>query len=279
MKHYPCTSACGKGCITMGKTNGSASEAENVHKGHRKRVRERFLRTGFYGFNEHQVMEMLLFYCVPRRDTNVLAHRLIDHFGSLSAVLDADISELKGFGLSKSAAVLFRMIPASTELYFNASPANMIYDSQEKVAKLFRSLFSEDRFEIYIACFRNDMSLISAKPVYIGERFPADISKMTPREYYDFTSRPEFQGFPVENFCFRDIVNMVISCGSSNVVVAHNHLYSSPMPYDDEIDTIKKLKELLCALDIDMTDYIIVGEASEMPMRNNDLYDVFSEDD
>ncbi|MGN0691255.1 MAG: JAB domain-containing protein [Oscillospiraceae bacterium] len=263
----------------MGKSNGSAPAGENVHKGHRKRVRERFLRTGFYGFSEHQVMEMLLFYCVPRRDTNVLAHRLIDHFGSLSAVLDADISELKDFGLSENAAVLFRMIPAATELYFNAPPEGMIYDSQDKVAKLFRSLFSYDRFEIYIACFRNDMSLISAKPVYIGERFPVDISKMTPAEYYDFADRPEFQGFPVENFCFRDIVNTVISCGSSNVVAAHNHLYSSPMPYDDEIETIKKLKSLLNALEIDLTDYIIVGDATEMPMRNNELYDVFGWND
>ncbi|MGN0695400.1 MAG: JAB domain-containing protein [Oscillospiraceae bacterium] len=259
----------------MGKSNVSAPAAENVHKGHRKRVRERFLRTGFYGFDEHQILELLLFYCVPRKDTNVLAHRLLDRFGSLSAVIDADIGELKSFGLSENAAVLFRMIPSATELYFSAPPPDMIYDSQEKVSKLFRSMFSTDRFEICAACFRNDMSLITAKQVYAGKRFPADISRMTQKEYSEFISRPELQGFPVEEYGFRDIVNAVLSCGSSNVIAAHNHLYSGPIPYENEIETIKKLKELLDALGIELTDYIIFGDATEMALRGNKLYDVF----
>ncbi|MGN1416627.1 MAG: JAB domain-containing protein [Oscillospiraceae bacterium] len=263
----------------MGKNNVRAASGENVHKGHRKRVRERFIQTGFYGFNEHQIMEMLLFYCVPRRDTNVLAHRLIDRFGSLSAVLDAGIGELKEFGLSENAAVLFRMIPAATDLYFSTSPADMIYDSPEKVMKLFRSLFSNDRFEIYVACFRNDMSLITTKLIYAGERHPADVSRMTQKEYYEFSSRPEFEGFPVDKYCFRNIAEAVISCGSSNVVTAHNHLFSGPMPYDDEIETIRKLRNILSALEINLADHIIVGDATEMPLRNNDLYDIFSCED
>ena len=261
--------------ISMSKNDGVSSINKNVHMGHRKRVRERFLQTGLYGFDDHQILEMILFYCVPRRDTNVLAHRLIDRFGSLSAVLDAEADELKPFGLSENAAVLFRMIPASTDLYFSAPPAEMIYDSQDKVRRLFRSLFSDDRFEIYIACFRNDMSLITTKLIYAGRRFSADVNKMSRREYAEYTSRPEFEGFPVENFSFRSIVEAALGCGSSNVIAAHNHLYSSPMPYSDEVETIKQLRELLSDLEIDLADYVIVGGGSEMTFRNNDLYDIF----
>ena len=67
----------------------------SLHSGHRQRVRDRFLSDGLDSFNEHQVLEMLLFYCCPRKDTNELAHRLISEFGSLVRVLEAPVKELE----------------------------------------------------------------------------------------------------------------------------------------------------------------------------------------
>ena len=61
----------------------------NLHEGHRQRLKERFLREGLDHFEPHTVLELLLFYAVPQRDTNELAHRLIARFGSLDAVFDA----------------------------------------------------------------------------------------------------------------------------------------------------------------------------------------------
>ena len=72
-----------------------------VHNGHRQRMRKRFLDHGIDNFDDHNVLEMLLFYSNARSDTNPLAHELIDHFGSLSAVFDAPMEELmavKGVG-------------------------------------------------------------------------------------------------------------------------------------------------------------------------------------
>ena len=60
-----------------------------VHDGHRQRLKERFLKDGLDGFEPHNVLELLLFFAVPQRDTNEIAHQLINHFGSLSGVFDA----------------------------------------------------------------------------------------------------------------------------------------------------------------------------------------------
>ncbi len=66
----------------------------SIHHGHRQRLKERFRKEGLDNFDDLYVLELLLFYCIPRVDTNPLAHRLLDHFGSLTAVLDASAEEL-----------------------------------------------------------------------------------------------------------------------------------------------------------------------------------------
>ena len=62
---------------------------ETIHGGHRQRLKKRFLDEGLDHFNEHQVLELLLFYCIPRQDTNPIAHALLQHFKSLENVMNA----------------------------------------------------------------------------------------------------------------------------------------------------------------------------------------------
>ena len=66
----------------------------SIHEGHRQRLKERFLEEGLDNFTEVQVLELLLFYCIPRRDTNPIAHALLDRFGSLSQVLEARVEDV-----------------------------------------------------------------------------------------------------------------------------------------------------------------------------------------
>ena len=68
---------------------------ESIHKGHRSRLKERFRREGLDGFDEIQVLELLLFYAIPQKDTNPLAHALLNRFGSLDQVLDASVEDLE----------------------------------------------------------------------------------------------------------------------------------------------------------------------------------------
>ena len=84
----------------------------SVHDGHREKMRRRFLDTGLTGFADHEVLELLLYYAIPRRDTNPIAHALMERYGSLSAVLTAPAEDLqKVEGIGKSAAVLLQLAP------------------------------------------------------------------------------------------------------------------------------------------------------------------------
>ena len=84
-----------------------------IHDGHRQRMKERFRGHGLDNFNDINALELLLFYAAPRRDTNALAHALLDRFGSFSAVLEADEQELLAVpGVGEIAVTLLRLIPA-----------------------------------------------------------------------------------------------------------------------------------------------------------------------
>ena len=92
-----------------------------VHDGHRKRLIRRSLEQGLDGFEPHQVLELLLFYAIPRQDTNVLAHRLTEVFGSLKGVFDAPYEQLlEVSGVGENTAALLKLIPQLTRLYFAA---------------------------------------------------------------------------------------------------------------------------------------------------------------
>ena len=78
----------------------------SIHDGHRQRLKDRFCKEGLDNFDEHQVLELLLFYCIPRMDTNPIAHALLQRFGSLSQVLEAPVEELEKVpGIGHNAAV------------------------------------------------------------------------------------------------------------------------------------------------------------------------------
>lgn len=87
----------------------------SIHDGHRARVKDRLLREGLAGFADHEVLELLLFYAIPQGDTNPTAHALLDKFGTLKNVFDADIKELKSTkGIGDNAATLIKLIPEIT---------------------------------------------------------------------------------------------------------------------------------------------------------------------
>ena len=98
--------------------NAVKKENKNIHEGHRDRLRKRFLDEGLDNFHDHNVLELLLFYSIPRKDTNEEAHNLIDTFGSLSGVFNAsheDLCKVKGIG--ENTATLIKMMPELFKKY------------------------------------------------------------------------------------------------------------------------------------------------------------------
>ena len=100
-----------------GRSAIGASQEKNVHAGHRQRLRERFDTVGSSGFEEHTILELLLFYAIPQKDTNPLAHDLIQRFGSLEGVLNASKEELMQVsGVGENTATLLRLVEGIWEV-------------------------------------------------------------------------------------------------------------------------------------------------------------------
>ena len=98
----------------------------NLHEGHRKRLKQRFINDGLSTFEDHNVLELLLFYSIPRSDTNEIGHKLLKTFGSLSNVFDAPIEELcKVEGIGEHSAVLIKLIPEICNIYSTDKTENI----------------------------------------------------------------------------------------------------------------------------------------------------------
>ena len=115
---------------------------ENVHKEHRKRLRNRFQKEGLQSFEPHQVLELLLTYAIPQKDVNPIAHDLLNTFGTIDKVLEAPLQDLeKVNGIGEYAATLIRLAGAVSAYYADSKNQDMqILDSTEKLGKFFLRL-------------------------------------------------------------------------------------------------------------------------------------------
>ena len=126
-----------------------------IHDGHRQRLKNRFLKEGLDSFSEIQVLELLLFYCIPRKDTNPIAHALLDHFGSLSQVLEAPAEELqKVEGVGESAATFLHLTTEVGRYYLvNRTMQATILPTIEDCAQYMLPFFFGRRNEtVFLLC-------------------------------------------------------------------------------------------------------------------------------
>lgn len=136
-----------------------------LHDGHRQRKRERFLKQGADGLADHEVLELLLYYAIPRRDTNELAHRLIQHFGTLDAVFQAPPEALMQVsGIGENAAVLLNLVPAAQRCARRSVSAERILNSVERCGAYFMDLLDGQRRELlYQVCLDGKGKVLSCK--------------------------------------------------------------------------------------------------------------------
>ena len=138
----------------------------NIHEGHRQRLKERFLKDGLSGFEDHNILELLLFYSVPRADTNEIGHRLLKKFGSLSQVFDASVEELcqvKGIGIHS--ATLIKLIPQLCGAYSTDKTKNItILNSTKDLGEYFIPRFMDKMDEeIHMVLLDNKNKIVKVK--------------------------------------------------------------------------------------------------------------------
>ncbi len=209
---------------------------EQLHKGHRQRVRTRFLTQGLDGFSEHEILEFLLFYAIPRVNTNDIAHRLIDRFGSLSAVLDADLDALQEIkGVTESAAVLIKLMPPLSRQYSLSQKRDIVLGTFSATCDYFRSLYiGEQEEKLRLACLDDRLRLLSCGVV--GEGAPGVV--------------------PVNT---RKILEFALRCKCELVVLAHNHPNGFAVPSNEDIVSTKHIHGALKTVGIRLLDHIIVA--------------------
>ena len=222
----------------------------SIHDGHRQRLKDRFLREGLDNFDELHVLELLLFYCIPRRDTNPIAHSLLEHFGSLTSVLEASPEELeKVDGVSRSAAVFLSLVMQAGRYYQvqRGDPGNILRTNEQCGHFLLPYFFGRETETVFLLCLDAKCKVICCKKVGEGNVNSANI--------------------PV-----RRVVEMALSAKATSVVLAHNHPSGLALPSADDIQTTYRVAAALAAVEIILSDHIVVAKDDFVSMAQSRYY-------
>lgn len=222
---------------------------KSVHSGHRKRVKEKVADSGFSYLEDHQLLELLLFYSIPQADTNALAHDILNEFnGSFDEMLKSDLSRLtKIKGVGENTAML---IASVGELHRRASKVKLskkpVYKNKEDIKNLAVSVLSAEAVEkVFVICFDSALHLKKIVEVSQGDDSSATIN-------------------------VRKIVQAVIDCDAKKAVLIHNHPVGASEPSAADIDATRSVCVLFRNLGLYLIDHIIVGE-------DNSAYSMYSD--
>lgn len=215
-----------------------------VHRGHRERLKRRFLEEGLDNFTDVQVLELLLFYAIPQRDTNPIAHALLDHFGSLSQVLEAGVGELKKVpGISDHSAILLSLV-MQTGRYYQVDCARRVecLTSLDACgAYLVPYFFGRSNETVFILCLDAKCKVLCCKEVGEGSVNSASIS-------------------------VRKIVETALGANATTVILAHNHPSGVALPSEEDVQTTCRIAAALRAVEIHLADHIVVADGDYVSM-------------
>ena len=219
------------------------------HDGHRERLRQRFLHAGLDAFAPHEKLELLLTYAIPRRDVKPVAYELLNRFGSLHAVLQADAEELTQVsGIGESAAVLIAVIMP----LFRAYRQSLAEDAPEikngyQAVNYCEALFEGERFEkFYVIALDARMRRINTTLISSG-----DVTEV--RVYA------------------RHVVSALTQCGAVGAVITHNHPSGTASPSQEDVDMTNAISRLLDGLGIRLYDHIIVSPTETFSFHRGGL--------
>ena len=227
-----------------------AERNPECHKGHRNSLRKKFIDSDFTGFNKHNLLELLLFYSIPRIDTNELAHSLLDTFGSLKGVFDAPIDAIMSVkGIGKNSAVLLKLIPVLMREYLNedTDSTKYIFSTEEAVQFLKPKFFGLNSEAVYFICLDDSGRVL--KNAFVGQG--------------DFDST---------TINVRKFASQILNSNADAVIIAHNHPVGVCAPSKEDIDTTIKLKNLLDSISVSLMDHIIFANDGYFSFLKNNIY-------
>lgn len=221
-------------------------------------MKQRFLRDGLRGFEPHQILEMLLFYAIPRKDTNGIAHELLGTFGSLAGVLKADYDDLLEVkGMTPGAAALIRFSGQLVREYYDSDLSkDMILDSTDKMGKyILPKFFGEVNEKVLLVCLDNKCKVLHCSFVSEGSMNATEIH-------------------------VRRILEQAIRTHATAVVIAHNHPSGFALPSIEDQQSTKALVNALYVAGIQLVDHLVVADDDYVSMRSTpSMVHLFRPDD
>lgn len=218
--------------------------------GHRQRVKDRFLAEGLEHFDESHVLELLLFYGIPRIDTKPIAKALIAQFGSFSQVMEASHEELmKVEGIGENAATYLNLINAVGRYYLVNRDSNArVLATTEQCGRFLVPYFHRLRDEtVFMLCLDAKCKLLCCREVGKGSVNSANVST-------------------------RRVLEIALGVNASSVILAHNHPSGLAVPSGDDLVTTERIARVLAAVDIVLADHIVVADEDFVSMVQSGLY-------
>lgn len=215
-------------------------------RGHRNRVRERYLNTGLDTFQDYEALELLLFYAIPRKDTKSTAKNLIARFGSLPAVLDATVEELTEADLSPNAAILLKLVPDMNRYYaVKTDGAGQKVHSTSDAGKILCAMFRHEQTEsVRLLCLNAGGKVLKLALLNEG-----DINAV--------------------HFSVRKIVETALSAKAVSVILAHNHPGGTLTPSREDLDATNSAKAALSTVGIQLLDHLIISGDNYCSLRED----------
>lgn len=222
-------------------------EKENPNKGHRERLRHRFLTEGLQNFQPHNVLEMLLFYTYAQGDTNKVAHSLIDRFGSLNNVLDAPFDELcKVKGVGERSAVLIMFAAQLAKRYvIEQGEEKISFDSTEAFHRFVIGQFMGMKTEAaFMLCLNNAGELLQCCKVSLGTKYAVSLDNRT-------------------------LLETALRHNATKIVLAHNHPSGLAAPSRNDVLRTESAAQLFSEVQILLLDHLIVSGNDCFSMANH----------
>ncbi|MDL2232793.1 hypothetical protein LJC63_04340 [Ruminococcaceae bacterium OttesenSCG-928-L11] len=217
----------------------------NIHSGHRKRIKEEFRQSGLDHFSHHRILEFLLFYSIPRADTNATGHRLIDRFGTFSGVFDASYELLcEVEGVSEETATYIKLISSVIRTYMEdvSSRDNMINDIEAAKNYMMSKFLGETVECLYFAGLGNNGRVLFCKKLSEGTPETVGVAPAT-------------------------VVKAALRADAAKAILAHNHPYGICNPSSADVRTTSLLFDELRRVDVELVDHIIVAPDGVCSMR------------
>ncbi len=225
--------------------------AKGIHDEHRKRVRAEILKNGIgEGVPLHKILEYLLFYSIPRKDTNETAHNLKNRFGSLSGILEADAYELKEVdGIGDNTVVLFRLIAEITKRYYlEKGPSHKSFRNTNELFNHLKAKYMGYKKEMFsVLSFNSSGELLALDFLGAGDVASVGISA-------------------------RMVVEKAIKNNAVCIMIAHNHPSGNALPSKEDIRTTELISNAMKTVGIPLMDHIIICNDDYVSLAQSKMY-------